>query len=82
MSLTLSLFNTLQPEVTRRQASLQGTYQLSDKLQASTEVLYSYNDSAMIFGTPLTVGPGLRAYRSSQQYFDRYHSGFACRSSG
>jgi len=55
-------FNTLQPEVTRRQASLQGTYQISDKLQATTEVIYSYNDSAMIFGTPLTVGAGLRAY--------------------
>lgn len=55
-------YNTLQPEITRRQFSLQGTYQLTEKLQSRAEFLYSYNDSAQIFSAPLTVGPGLRAY--------------------
>ncbi|RVU40130.1 TonB-dependent receptor [Rheinheimera riviphila] len=58
-------FNSLQPEVTRRQASINGTFQLNDQWQATAEVLYSYNDSAMTFGAPLTVGPGLRAYQQS-----------------
>ncbi|CAM5219863.1 TonB-dependent receptor plug domain-containing protein [Alishewanella longhuensis] len=55
-------FNTLQPEITRRQFSLLGTVQLSENLQGQAEVLYSNNDSAQIFGPPLSVGAGLRAY--------------------
>ena len=55
-------FNTLQPAVTRRQASLQGTVALSENLTGFAEWLYSSNDSAMLFGAPLTVGAGLRAY--------------------
>lgn len=55
-------FNTLQPEVTRRQVSLQGTVAVNDQLTAFSEWLYSDNDSAMLFGAPLTVGAGLRAY--------------------
>lgn len=58
-------YNTLQPEVTRRQLSLQGTFSITNQLQARAEFLYSYNDSAHIFGAPLTVGPGLRAYDSA-----------------
>jgi len=55
-------FNTLQPEVTRRQLSLQGSFAVNDNLTAFSEWLYSDNDSAMLFGAPLTVGAGLRAY--------------------
>ncbi|SEH56274.1 iron complex outermembrane recepter protein [Rheinheimera pacifica] len=55
-------FNTLQPEITRRQFSLLGTVQLNDNLQGHAEVLYSNNDSAQIFGAPLSIGAGLRAY--------------------
>lgn len=55
-------FNTLQPEVTRRQLSLQGTVALGDNLTGFAEWLYSDNDSVMLFGAPLTVGAGLRAY--------------------
>ncbi|MFC0049586.1 TonB-dependent receptor plug domain-containing protein [Rheinheimera tilapiae] len=55
-------FNTLQPEVTRRQLSLQGTVALGENLTGFAEWLYSDNDSAMLFGAPLTVGSGLRAY--------------------
>ncbi|WNO60211.1 TonB-dependent receptor [Rheinheimera sp. MMS21-TC3] len=55
-------YTTLQPEITRRQFSLLGTYQLTEKLQSRAEFLYSYNDASQIFGTPLTVGAGLRAY--------------------
>ncbi len=56
-------FNSLQPEVTRQQLSFSGTVAVSDQLQAHAEVLYSNNSSAMIFGAPLTVGAGLRAYQ-------------------
>lgn len=55
-------FNTLQPEVTRRQLSVNGTYVVNSQLEAFAEVLYSYNESNHIFGAPLTVGAGLRAY--------------------
>lgn len=58
-------YNTLQPEITRRQFSLQGTYQVTDKLQSTAEFLYSYNDSAQIFSAPLTVSAGLKAYDQS-----------------
>lgn len=58
-------YNTLQPEVTRRQLSLQGTYALTDTLTLRSEWLYSDNDSTMLFGAPLTVGAGLRAYNPS-----------------
>lgn len=55
-------YNTLQPEVSRRQLSLQGTYLINSRLEANAEVLYSYNESSHVFGAPLSVGPGLRAY--------------------
>lgn len=55
-------YNTLQPEVSRKQLSLLGTYLLSSNHEAFAEVLYSYNDSSHTFGAPLTVGAGLRAY--------------------
>lgn len=58
-------FNSLQPEVTRRQLSLVATVQLDPQWQSITELLYSANDSAMIFGAPLTLGAGLRAYQAS-----------------
>lgn len=56
-------FNSLQPDVTRRQASVTGTVQLNEQWQSVTELLYSYNDSAMFFGAPLTLSSGLRAYQ-------------------
>lgn len=55
-------YNTLQPEVSRKQLSLQGTYAVSSTLEVVSEVLYSYNESSHIFGAPLSIGPGLRAY--------------------
>jgi iron complex outermembrane receptor protein len=56
-------FNSLQPDVTRRQASVTGTVQLNEQWQSVTELLYSYNDSSMFFGAPLTLSSGLRAYQ-------------------
>lgn len=58
-------YNTLQPEVERHQLSLQGTLQLTDELQAHSGVLYSNNRSSHVFGAPLSVGAGLRAYQQS-----------------
>jgi iron complex outermembrane receptor protein len=58
-------YNTLQPEVTRRQWSFVGTVAITEQWQASVEWLFSNNDSAMQFGAPLTVGAGLRAYEPS-----------------
>lgn len=58
-------FNTLQPEVSRKQFSAQLTYALSPSYEAFAETLYSYNESSHVFGAPLTVGPGLRAYEQS-----------------
>ncbi|EKE84417.1 TonB-dependent receptor plug domain-containing protein [Idiomarina xiamenensis] len=58
-------YNTLQPEIERHQLSLQGTWQVSNDLQAYSELLYSNNRSSHIFGSPLTVGAGLRAYDQS-----------------
>lgn len=55
-------YHTLQPDITRRQFSLQGAYQLTEKLQSRAEFLYSDNDSGQIFGPPLSLGAGLRAY--------------------
>ncbi|RUO34818.1 TonB-dependent receptor plug domain-containing protein [Aliidiomarina soli] len=55
-------YNTLQPEVSRRQLSLQSTYQVSRQVEAFAEALYSYNESSHTFGAPLSIGPGLRAY--------------------
>ncbi len=39
------------------------TVQLNEQWQSVTELLYSYNDSAMFFGAPLTLSSGLRAYQ-------------------
>ncbi|PWW38530.1 iron complex outermembrane receptor protein [Idiomarina loihiensis] len=55
-------YNTLQPEVERHQFSLQGTLQLTDDIQAYSDFLYSNNRSSHVFGAPLSVGAGLRAY--------------------
>lgn len=55
-------YSTLQPKISRKQFSAQATYAPSQSFEAFAEVLYSYNDSSHVFGPPLTVGAGLRAY--------------------
>jgi len=55
-------YNTLQPEVSRRQLSVQSTYLVNSELELVGEVLYSDNKSSHTFGAPLSVGAGLRAY--------------------
>lgn len=55
-------FNTLQPEVSRKQFSAQATYVLNPAYELFAETLYSYNESSHTFSPPLHVGPGLRAY--------------------
>lgn len=55
-------YNTLQPKVERHQLSLQGKVQLADDWLGFSEVLYSNNRSSLIFGSPLSIGAGLRAY--------------------
>jgi iron complex outermembrane receptor protein len=55
-------FRTLQPSAERYQASLSGTLRLTDNVEAFADALYSDNRAGQIFGPPLTVGPGLRAY--------------------
>ncbi|RAK01426.1 TonB-dependent receptor plug domain-containing protein [Aliidiomarina maris] len=63
-------FNTLQPEVSRRQLSLQASYQVTPELEAFTQWLYSYNEAKQTFGAPLSVGPGLRAYNQDTGTLD------------
>ena len=55
-------YNNLQPEVSRKQLSLQSTYLIGNQIELFAEALYSYNESAHTFGAPLSIGPGLRAY--------------------
>ena len=63
-------YNTLQPEVERHQFSLQGTLQLTDDIQAYSDFLYSNNRSSHVFGAPLSVGAGLRAYNQETGSLD------------
>ncbi|WP_410209894.1 TonB-dependent receptor [Aquirhabdus sp.] len=60
-------YNTLMPSINRYHALLHGTLQINDQVQAYSELLYSHSNTSFVFGPPLSVGTGLRAWNNATQ---------------
>ncbi len=60
-------YNTLLPSINRFHALLRGTVQVNDNVQAYSELLYSHSNVGFVFGPPLSVGTGLRAWNNDSK---------------
>jgi iron complex outermembrane receptor protein len=60
-------YTTLIPGIERYHAVLKTTIKLTDDIQVYGEAMYSRSDASFIFGPPLAIGSGLRAWNNTAQ---------------
>ena len=60
-------YTTLIPGIERYHAVLKTTIRITDDIQAYGEAIYSRSDASFIFGPPLAIGSGLRAWDNANQ---------------
>jgi len=60
-------YDSVMPGIERYHAVLRGTLKITDEITGYAEAMYSESHASFIFGPPLAIGSGLRAWNNTQQ---------------